>query len=131
MNLKIPPQAMFFYKGKWTQEMDVMLLSTLITLRIGREWKDANVPDDVLRNVCDVIKHPFGVDLSTDDIAVRVKLLKARYIRFKKLVKTDGVQWNPQDRIVTASDSTWKFIFKVGSLHIFYLSLKRERLWNL
>ncbi|KAG6406155.1 hypothetical protein SASPL_133754 [Salvia splendens] len=103
---------MFFYRGKWAQEMDAMLLSTLITLRNEREWEDANVPDEVLRNVRDVINHPFGVDLATDDIAVRVKLLKARYMCFKKLVKTHGVQWNTQDRIVSASDATCKFIFK-------------------
>ncbi|KAG6430352.1 hypothetical protein SASPL_108417 [Salvia splendens] len=112
MNFIIPPQAVFFYKGKWTPEMDAMLLSTLITLRRGREWEDGNVPEDVLRNVRDVIMHPFGMDLTTDDIAGRVKLLKARYISFKKLVKTNGVQWNPQHRIVVASDSTWNFIFK-------------------
>ncbi|KAG6429296.1 hypothetical protein SASPL_107344 [Salvia splendens] len=112
MSFKIPPQAMFFYRGKWTQEMDAMLISTLITLRTGREWEDGKVPDAVLRNVRDVINHPFGLDLTTDDIAVRVKLLKARYVRFKKLVKTNGVQWNTQDRIVSASDATWKFIFK-------------------
>ncbi|KAG6416705.1 hypothetical protein SASPL_124141 [Salvia splendens] len=112
MNFIIPPQAVFFYKGKWTTEMDAMLLSTLITLRRGREWEDGNVPEDVLRNVRDVIMHPFGMDLTTDDIAGRVKLLKARYISFKKLVKTNGVQWNPQHRIVVASDSTWNFIFK-------------------
>ncbi|KAG6431439.1 hypothetical protein SASPL_109518 [Salvia splendens] len=69
---------MFFYRGKWTQEMDAMLLSTLITLRTGREWEDGNVPAEVLRNVRDVINHPFGLDLTTDDISVRVKLLKAR-----------------------------------------------------
>ncbi|KAG6423913.1 hypothetical protein SASPL_114321 [Salvia splendens] len=103
---------MFFYRGKWTQEMDAMLLSTLITLRSGRQWEDANLPDEVLRNVRDVIKHPFGVDLTPDDIAVRVKLLKGRYMCFKKLVKTDGVHWNPQDKIVSASDATWKLIFK-------------------
>ncbi|KAG6418783.1 hypothetical protein SASPL_120988 [Salvia splendens] len=112
MNFIIPPQAVFFYKGKRTPEMDAMLLSTLITLRRGREWEDGNVPEDVLRNVRDVIMHPFGMDLTTDDIAGRVKLLKARYISFKKLVKTNGVQWNPQHRIVVASDSTWNFIFK-------------------
>ncbi|KAG6382509.1 hypothetical protein SASPL_157821 [Salvia splendens] len=112
MSLKIPPQAMFFYRGKWTQEMDAMLLSTLITLRTGREWEDGNVPAEVLRNVRDVINHPFGLDLTTDDISVRVKLLKARFVRFKKLVKTNGVQWNTQDRIVAAMDETWKFIFK-------------------
>ncbi|KAG6390401.1 hypothetical protein SASPL_148135 [Salvia splendens] len=112
MSLKIPPQAMFFYRGKWTQEMDAMLLSTLITLRTGREWEDGNVPAEVLRNVRDVINHPFGLDLTTDDISVRVKLLKARFVRYKKLVKTNGVQWNTQDRIVAATDETWKFIFK-------------------
>ncbi|KAG6410397.1 hypothetical protein SASPL_128455 [Salvia splendens] len=114
MNFIIPPQAVFFYKGKWTPEMDAMLLSTLITLRRGREWEDGNVPEDVPRNVRDVIMHPFGMDLTTDDIAGRVKLLKARYISFKKLVKTNGVQWNPQHKIVFASDSTWNFIFKVA-----------------
>ena len=113
MSLIIPPQEVFFYRGKWTQEMDAMLLSTLITLRNGRQWEDANVPDDVLRNVCAVINHPFGVELTTDDLSVRVKLLKARYRRFKKLVQSDGVQWNTEDRLVIASDSTWKLIFQV------------------
>ncbi|KAG6387656.1 hypothetical protein SASPL_152848 [Salvia splendens] len=112
MNFIFPPQAVFFYQGKWTPEMDAMLLSTLITLRRGREWEDGNVPEDVLRNVRAVIMHPFGVDLTPDDIAGRVKLLKARYMSFKKLVKTAGVQWNPQDRIVVASDTTWNFILK-------------------
>lgn len=117
MNFKIPPQEMFFYRGKWTKEMDAMLLSTLITLRRGQEWEDANVPDEVLGNVRVVLNHPFGVDLTTNDIAVRLKLLKARYRRFKKLVNTDGVQWIPQDRVVSAADSTWKLVFQVGAFY--------------
>lgn len=117
MNFKIPPQEMFFYRGKWTKEMDAMLLSTLITLRRGQEWEDANVPDEVLGNVRVVLNHPFGVDLTTNDIAVRLKLLKARYRQFKKLVNTGGVQWIPQDRVVSAADSTWKLVFQVGAFY--------------
>lgn len=93
--------------------MDSMLLSTLITLRSGREWDDANVPEDVLRNVRSVINLPFGVELTTEDISVRIALLKARYHRFKKLVKTDGVQWNVDEHFVSAADSTWKLLFQV------------------
>lgn len=62
--------------------MDTLLLSTLITMRRGREWEDANVLDEVHRNVRGVINHPFGAELSSDEISVRVKLWKARYITF-------------------------------------------------
>lgn len=97
--------------------MDAMLLSTLITLRSGRQWDDVNLPDEVLRNVRAVLNHPFGADQTTDEISIRVRLLKDRYIRFKKLVKTGGVQWNPQDWFVSAADSTWKAIFQVSDIH--------------
>ncbi|KAG6396508.1 hypothetical protein SASPL_142659 [Salvia splendens] len=124
MSFKIPPQAMFFYRGKWTQEMDAMLLSTLITLRTGREWEDGKVPDAVLRNVRDVINHPFGLDLTTDDIAVRVKLLKARdasaaayYYRdepdFSLLASFFGaydVKVEIPDEVITISDNSAEVI---------------------
>ncbi|KAG6426801.1 hypothetical protein SASPL_111035 [Salvia splendens] len=95
---------MFFYQGKWTQEMDSLLLSTLITLRSGRKCEDANVPDDVLCNVRAVLNHPFGGDLTTDDIAVRVNLLKARFRRFKKVV--DDVKVEILHEVITISDNT-------------------------
>ncbi|KAG6434542.1 hypothetical protein SASPL_106180 [Salvia splendens] len=92
--------------------MDTLLLSTLINLRNGREWEDAHVPEKGLCNVCGVINHPFGADLSSEEISVRVKVLKARYIMFKKVVATNGVPWNMEDKVVVADDTTWKAIFQ-------------------
>ena len=93
--------------------MDTLLLSTLITLRSGREWKSGKLPNEVINNVRAVVNHPFGAELSSDDISARVQQLRGRYLLFKKVVGTHGVQWNMLDRVVAAEDSTWKIIIEV------------------
>ena len=98
--------------------MDTLLLSTLISLKNGREWEDANVSAEVLCNVRGVINSPFGADLTSEDIALRVKQLKDRYITFKKVVATNEVYWNMKDKVV-ADESTWKIIFQVGTSQYF------------
>ena len=88
MDFEVPQQDMFFYRGKWTREMDVMLLSTLISLRRDRTRENGNVPDDVLRSLCSIMKPPFGADLTSEEISICVQLLRARHKRFKKLIQT-------------------------------------------
>ncbi|XP_047939802.1 uncharacterized protein LOC125187257 [Salvia hispanica] len=115
MSLQVPQQSTFFYRGKWCREMDTLLLSTLINLRNGRDWEDGNVPNEVICNVRGVINSPFGSDLSSEEISVRVKVLKARYTTFKKVIATTGVVWHMEDKVATADDSVWKDIFKLNS----------------
>ncbi|KAG6387389.1 hypothetical protein SASPL_152576 [Salvia splendens] len=115
MNFHIPQQATFFYRGKWNQEMDSQLLLTLINLRSDHDWEDGNVPDEVLNNVRAMINHPFGAELSSDDISARVKMLEARYSLFKKVVGTNGVQWNMEERVVIADELTWKIILETDA----------------
>lgn len=117
MNSYIPQQATFFYRGKWSQEMDTLLLSTLITLRSGREWDALNLSHEMLNNVCAVLNPPFGAFLSTVDVSDRLKHLNDRYRRFKKVVRTPRVQWNQVDKVVTADDHTWKQIIEVRKNH--------------
>ncbi|KAG6437955.1 hypothetical protein SASPL_102886 [Salvia splendens] len=94
MNFPIPQQAAFFYRGKWNREMDTLLLSTMVNMRGGWEWDDDCGTDEVLRGV---INPPFGAKLSTEDISIRVKLLKTRYMTFKK------AYWNMKDKVVVAT----------------------------
>ncbi|XP_047957237.1 uncharacterized protein LOC125202809 isoform X1 [Salvia hispanica] len=80
--------------------------------RRGREWHDDCATDEVLRILRGVINPPFGANLSTDDIAVRVKVMKARYLTFKKVTRTNGAYWNMKEKMVEADASTWKVIFQ-------------------
>ncbi|KAL1560097.1 hypothetical protein AAHA92_10358 [Salvia divinorum] len=113
MNSHIPEQSTFFYRGKWIREMDTLLLSTMIKMKNDRGWNGASVPYEVFHNVRKVINPRFGVALTCEDLAIRLKLLEARYNTFKYVVATHGVrQWRIHLRIVAADDSTWKLIFQ-------------------
>ncbi|KAL1534100.1 hypothetical protein AAHA92_31499 [Salvia divinorum] len=112
MNFHIPKQAMFFYRGKWIQEIDSLLVSTLIEKKNDHRWDDASVPDYVLREVRKVINSRFGSELTCGDLVVRLKLLKHRYNTFKDVVATHGVHWNFIDKLIIANESTWKLIFE-------------------
>ena len=74
---------------------------------------------EVLRSVRGVINPPFGADLTSEDIALRVRQLNGRYITYKKVVATNGVYWNMKDKVVVADESTWKLIFQAGTSQSF------------
>ena len=109
MNLPIGPQAAFFYRRKWIREMDTLLLSTMVNMRGGWEWDDDCGSEEVLHILRGVINPPFGAELSTED---RVKLMKARHLTFKKVVRTNEAYWKMKDKVVSADESTWKLIFQ-------------------
>ncbi|XP_047957239.1 uncharacterized protein LOC125202809 isoform X3 [Salvia hispanica] len=85
--------------------------------RRGREWHDDCATDEVLRILRGVINPPFGANLSTDDIAVRVKVMKARYLTFKKVTRTNGAYWNMKEKMVEADASTWKNDASAGACY--------------
>ncbi|KAG6406205.1 hypothetical protein SASPL_133804 [Salvia splendens] len=115
MNSRIPTQASFFYSGKWIQEMDYVLLTTLIEKRIGHGWDDASVPNYVLHFCVKLINRRFGSELTCNDITTRMMLLKQRYDTFKALVATTGVRWEYVDKIVVANEAVWKGVFMLNA----------------
>ncbi|KAG6421808.1 hypothetical protein SASPL_118365 [Salvia splendens] len=112
-NSQIPAQASFFCSGKWIQEMDYVLLTTLIEKRIGHGWDDASVPNYVLRFCVKLINRRFGSELTCSDITTRLMLLKQRYDTFKALVATTGVRWEYVDKIIVANEAVWKGVLIV------------------
>ncbi|KAG6424549.1 hypothetical protein SASPL_114967 [Salvia splendens] len=89
MNPQIPPQATFFYRGKWTATMDTLLLSTVIKLRAGSSSNDDSVTDAALNEACKT---------------------------FKEVVSTSGVRWDLDEKLIVADGATWKFIFRTNPL---------------
>lgn len=120
--MNIPSQATFFYTGKWIEEMDSALLTTLVDKKQGRGWDDACVPKYVLRNILKLINSRFGSDLTCSDITLRLKLLKQRHETFNEVVHTHGVRWDFVNKIVIADAAKWQTIFQVNILN-FYISL--------
>ncbi|KAG6403669.1 hypothetical protein SASPL_135897 [Salvia splendens] len=112
MNQNIPPQAIFFYRGKWTGAMDTLLLSTMIKLRIGSRSKDDSVTDAMLNEACEVINLRFAAELTCADVVSRLELLWVRYQTFNEVISTPGVRWDLDEKLIVADDTTWKLIFR-------------------
>ncbi|KAG6430007.1 hypothetical protein SASPL_108066 [Salvia splendens] len=110
---RIPAQASFFYSGKWIQEMDYVLLTTLIEMRNGIGRDDAAFPNYMIRLCVKLINRRFGCELSCSDVNTRLMVLKQRYETFKVLVATHGVRWEQADKIVVANEEVWRGVLMV------------------
>ncbi|KAL1553428.1 hypothetical protein AAHA92_14107 [Salvia divinorum] len=94
--------------------MDTMLLSNVLKLSKGWRSNEVTVGKTVLVEVCKVINDHFRSELTCGDLAIRLELLKVRYNTFKEVVATPGVQWDLDEKMILADDSTWKFIFQTN-----------------
>ena len=79
MNPQIPTQATFFYRGKWNEAMDTLLLSTLIKLRPVKGSNGDAVTDVALNEASKVINLRLGNDITCADIVIRLELLRVRF----------------------------------------------------
>ncbi|KAG6424964.1 hypothetical protein SASPL_115387 [Salvia splendens] len=127
MNQNIPPQAIFFYRGKWTGAMDTLLLSTLIKLRIGSRSNDDSVTDAMLNKACEVINIRFAAELTCADVVSRLELLRVRYQTFNEVISTPGVRWDLDEKLIVADDATWKLIFRPLDHHVWAAGGKTEK----
>ena len=64
--MNIPPQALFFYSGKWSPELDDQLLSTVLAMKKELQFEGSVIPEEALLEVRAKIGERFGVGFSTD-----------------------------------------------------------------
>ncbi|KAL1563579.1 hypothetical protein AAHA92_06029 [Salvia divinorum] len=114
MNPCIPPQEAFFYNGKWSQQLDRLLLSTVLRIKGRQPWAGNAVPESVMYEAMkSIIKEGDASEICINDIKVRLDELKARYTTFNELVATRGVQWDHDSNVVIADDEiVWRKILK-------------------
>lgn len=106
-------KRVFFYKGKWTANVDNLLLSNVIRMRGVHPWEGNNIPDAVIAEAATSINQAIGGEFTITDLNIRLKVLEECFTTFNKVVATAGVHWNMPDKIIEADDEVWKTIFQV------------------
>ncbi|KAL1534764.1 hypothetical protein AAHA92_30903 [Salvia divinorum] len=100
--MDIPPHELFFFKEKWSTELDDLLLATFVRVR-----------QSYVRKALAYRNKPY----SRHD---RVQLLETRYQTFRAVVATPGVWWEPKMKVVVADDRVWLQIFKYHMCAVAY-----------
>ena len=113
MSLEIPPQSVFLYNGKWTQEVDNLLLTTMIRLRDASNWSGFVIPTHFLMEASDVVYEKFKIRFTRHELYDRLQSLENRFRSFNNVIDVSGVIWNANPNTITASDDIWRSIFKV------------------
>ncbi|KAL1564082.1 hypothetical protein AAHA92_06485 [Salvia divinorum] len=111
MNSYIPFQSTFFYNGRWSPCVDKKLLSTMVCIKGDQKWEGQLIPEVVLVQSAETMKHDLGVEMSTDEPKLRLNTLKERYMTFNEIVSTRGATWDVHHNVIVASEEVWKKIF--------------------
>ncbi|KAG6427637.1 hypothetical protein SASPL_111883 [Salvia splendens] len=113
--MDIPPQDLFFFKGKWSVELDDQLIATLVGMKeeLREEWP--SIPNEVLVVASMKVDAVSSIKLSIEELKDRVQFLATRYETFHAVVSTPGVLWYPNLKVVDAVDSVWVQLMKESS----------------
>ncbi|KAG6415855.1 hypothetical protein SASPL_123274 [Salvia splendens] len=86
---KIPSQDVFFYKSKWTSEIDSLMLSLIIQSKNVGKWDGSVMPYDLLEHVTGALTADTGISYTCRDVYERFRFFEHRYRAFKMVtVKT-------------------------------------------
>lgn len=118
---QIPHQHYFFYRGKWTAEMDSFLLSMLTYDKKRAAWVNNEIPSVLMQVIELEMKKKLCVAITMDEILQKKKALENRYWTFKQVVRVKGMHWDMQQhRVSTYEDSLWGKIFEVINLFFYH-----------
>ncbi|KAL1563323.1 hypothetical protein AAHA92_05805 [Salvia divinorum] len=110
--MNFPPQYMFFYKGKWTPEMDTILVDTLLRLKGETSWILEEFPSYFLLTAAKEIEEKEHVLLYEIELSNRVEALHTRYLAFKDLLAQKGAYWDFRTKSVIAPEAAWEKMCK-------------------
>lgn len=115
MGSNFPPQETFFYKNKWSAEVDSGLLSVIVRAKNMGRWSGTVIPIPILQEAVESIESETGVSFSWPELYERFQFLEQRFHAFKLVRHTDGVYWNMQLNMVTCPDGAWTELIKVST----------------
>ncbi|KAG6421992.1 hypothetical protein SASPL_118553 [Salvia splendens] len=118
--MDIPPQAIFFFKGKWSVELDNQLLCELVRVKEEHGDLHSGLPDEALVAARVKVEAMAANKFSVDELHTRVHFLASRYKTFHMLVSTPGVWWYPNMNVVDAADTVWRKVMKEYPLSAAY-----------
>lgn len=111
--MDIPPQAIFFFKGKWSVELDNQLLSELVRVKEEQGEIHSGLADEALIDARAKVEAVAAIKFNIDELQARVHFLASRYEIFHVLVSTPGVCWYPNLKVVDAADIVWGKVMQV------------------
>ncbi|KAG6415911.1 hypothetical protein SASPL_123330 [Salvia splendens] len=126
--MAIPPQADFFYTGKWSPACDDALVDCLIMLKEERDVTKNIYPAWFILTACDWIKNKVSVVFSELELTDRIEMLRKRYYTFKAVLRLRGAYWNPQLKAVVAPQESWDNMLKMNTFAGAYY-YEEEPIW--
>ncbi|KAL1558481.1 hypothetical protein AAHA92_08940 [Salvia divinorum] len=103
--MNFPLRYMFFYKGKWTPEMDTILVDTLLRLKGETGWILEEFPSYFLLIAGKEIEEKEHMLLYDIELSNRVEALHTRYRTFKDLWRVRGAYWDFRTKSVIAPEA--------------------------
>ncbi|KAL1545563.1 hypothetical protein AAHA92_22272 [Salvia divinorum] len=113
--MNIPQQSSFLYEGKWSPEIDIILVDTIISLKRETRWTLHEFPSWFLLTAVQEIEINIGVLFSEVDLCDRLEVLRVRYRTFKEVLGHCGAYWDMPSKCVIANNALWGKIFKKNS----------------
>ncbi|KAG6430590.1 hypothetical protein SASPL_108660 [Salvia splendens] len=112
--MDIPPQEFFFFfTGKWSTELDDVLLASAVRKKENLLVEGPGVPESVISMAGVKIHADFGVMITQSEME-RVQLLETCFRMLKAVVATPGVAWVPKTKDVNTEDRVWIQIFETN-----------------
>lgn len=109
----IPNQACYFYTNAWTQEMDSFFVHTLVSYKSNTGRLGEEIQSDDINRAQHAVNSQFGCNITEEVLIHRVDVLAQRYRNFKRILKHNGVQFDPDSNTIIATDAIWQKIFEV------------------
>ncbi|XP_042067473.1 uncharacterized protein LOC121810814 [Salvia splendens] len=116
----IPPQDSFLYKGRWTAEVDSVMLSVIIREKRANNWSGTVIPIPVLEEAVATISLETGVSFTWRELYERFQFMEKRYHAFNLVTRTRGVSWYVHSNTIIGPEPTWKALFQKNQLAAAY-----------
>ena len=99
---------------KWTQEMDDVLIDTLLEQQVNGNRPDGTFTSTAYVNVVQICIEKIGYPFDKDHVKNRMKTLKANFnICFDLLKSTSGFAWSPETKLFEADQKVWDTLIQV------------------
>lgn len=112
----LPLQSSFLYRGKWSHEIDSIILDTLLRLKKEYACEGSVFPSHFIFEAQSLVEHNFGLIFEWWELVDRIHFLEQRYTTFNQLIHLEGTLWNEETNEVIVSGNTWANHLPVCSL---------------
>ncbi|KAG6434006.1 hypothetical protein SASPL_105625 [Salvia splendens] len=107
MSENIPAQSSFLYDSRWTQEIDSVVLGTLVRLKRASGCDGTLFPSHFLVETKIAIETKFGNAFEWFDLVDRLHFLEKRYKTFNEIQRLEGTSWDASTNTVIVRAPNW------------------------